>query len=437
MVDIKDVLQNPDKYKEAAKSKSSNVDIDLLLDLAAKRNKLLTDLNESRQKQNQLVEEIKHLGKPTPELVERGKSLKSVTKQLEEELNGIEFSYIDLLYKVPNPPSTDTPIGKDEKDNVVLRSWGEPRNFDAEGFTPKEHWMLGEELGLIDLERAGKVSGARFTYLKGDLALLQFALIQFALGKITDENFVAQVIEERGLNLSPSGFIAVVPPVMIKPEPFTRMARIEPKEERYYIPSDDLFLVGSAEHTLGAMHMDETFTESELPKRYIGYSTSFRREAGSYGKDMKGILRLHQFDKLEMEVFSTKETAYAEQELLVALQEKMMQELNIPYQVMVICTGDMGGPDERQFDINSWMPGQGKYRETHTSDLMGDYQARRLNTRVKYKDGRKDLVHMNDATLLAIGRTLIAIMENYQQKDGSIDIPVVLQPYMGGKKKIA
>ena len=213
------------------------------------------------------------------------------------------------------------------------------------------------------------------------------------------------------------------------------MARLteDDKDERYYLEKDDLYLVGSAEHTLGPLHMKETLFEKDLPKRYIGFSTSFRREAGSYGKDTRGILRVHQFDKLEIESFTTGENALLEQEFIVAIQEYLMQSLKIPYQVVFIATGDMGKPDARQFDIESWMPGQNKYRETHTSDLMGDYQARRLNTRVRFKDGTKEFVHMNDATVFAIGRMLIAILENYQKKDGSVKIPAVLQKYVGIK----
>jgi seryl-tRNA synthetase len=217
------------------------------------------------------------------------------------------------------------------------------------------------------------------------------------------------------------------------------MARIEPRDERYYLQSDDLYLIGSAEHTLGPLHMDETLPESALPARYVGFSTSFRREAGSYGKDTKGILRVHQFDKLEMESFTRPEDSRTEQDFIVAVQEHLVRSLEIPYRVMDICTGDMGGPDARQIDIEMWMPGspdahgkgKGVYRETHTSDLMTDYQARRLRTKVKKADGTAEYAHMNDATAFAIGRTLIAIIENYQTKKGTVLVPKVLQPYMG------
>ncbi|MDD5590278.1 MAG: serine--tRNA ligase, partial [Candidatus Portnoybacteria bacterium] len=261
-----------------------------------------------------------------------------------------------------------------------------------------------------------------------------FALIQYAYSVLTDEKILKEIIDSAKLEIEPKTFIPIIPPVFIKPEPFSGMARLEPKEERYYIPSDDLFLIGSAEHTLGAMHMEETFAEGDLPARYAGFSTAFRREAGSYGKDTKGILRVHQFDKLELESFSLPEKSKAEQDFIVAIQEYLMKSLDIPYRVVMICTGDMGAPDARQIDIEAWLPGQNQYRETHTSDSNTDYQSRRLNIRVKRTGGDVDFVHMNDATVFAVGRTLIAILENYQQKDGSVLIPEVLQKYAGFEK---
>jgi seryl-tRNA synthetase len=215
-----------------------------------------------------------------------------------------------------------------------------------------------------------------------------------------------------------------------------KMGRLQPIDERYYFEKDDMVFIGSAEHTLGPLHMDEIINEDNLPIRYIGYSVAMRREAGTYGKDTKGILRQHQFDKAEMESFCLPENSYAEQDLFVAIQEYILKKLGIPYRVMIICTGDMGGPDHRQIDIECWMPGQDTYRETHTSDLMQGFQARRLNTRVRRKSGDLEFVHMNDATAIAMGRTLIAIIENFQQADGSIKIPEVLRPYMGGREVI-
>ncbi|MBV9349396.1 MAG: serine--tRNA ligase, partial [Patescibacteria group bacterium] len=225
-------------------------------------------------------------------------------------------------------------------------------------------------------------------------------------------------------------FVAVIPPYMMKTGVMNRMARLHPMDQRYVFEKDDLVLIGSAEHTLGPLHMDESIPESTLPIRYAGYSPAFRREAGTYGKDTKGIIRMHHFDKLEMESFTKPEEGYVEQDFLVAIQEHFLALLGLPYQVVIKSTGDQGTPDQRGIDMETWMPGQGTYRETHTSDYMGGYQARRLNTRVKRSDGSLEHVHMNDATLVAMSRTLAAILENYQEPDGSVRVPKVLQSYL-------
>jgi seryl-tRNA synthetase len=253
---------------------------------------------------------------------------------------------------------------------------------------------------------------------------------------LTNEETLQGIANEIGSSVKVKSFIPVIPPVFIRPVVQVKMARFMAPEDHYMFPNDDLMLIGSAEHTLGSQHMNHIFNESDLPIRYAGYSTAFRREAGTYGKDTNGILRQHQFDKLEMEVFSLPEVSIPEQDFLVAIQEYVLRKLGLAYQVVSVCTGDMGFPDYRQIDIETWMPGQNKYRETHSSDHTGGFQARRLNTRVKRSDGKIEPVHMNDATVVAIGRTLIAIIENYQQEDGSIKIPEVLQKYMGGRTAI-
>ncbi len=431
MLDIKFIRNNQDKVREAIKNKKVDLDLDKLLATDERRRHLLSESESLKAEQNR-----RSKGPQSPVDLEELKALKEKKKLIENELACVEEDFDKLMSRVPNIPSEDTPVGPDESGNKVLRQWGKPKEFD---FKPKEHWEIGEALGLIDNERASKVSGARFTYLKRGLALMQLALIQYAMSVFTDEKLVKKIIKNNNLNLKPAPFVPVIPPVLIRPDSMQRMARLEPKEERYYIPADDLYLVGSAEHTLGAMHMDETFDEKDLPVRYIGYSTAFRREAGSYGKDMKGILRVHQFDKLEMESFCLPEDSTREQDLFVAMQEHIVQSLNIPYQIVAICTGDMGGPDARQIDLEMWMPGQNRYRETHTADLMTDYQARRLGTKVKRNPpagGGSEFVHMNDATALAIGRTIIAITENYQTKKGTIDVPRVLRRFMRGVKEI-
>ena len=258
-------------------------------------------------------------------------------------------------------------------------------------------------------------------------------MVQLVFKTVTDQKLIKKLAAKVG-NPFDNTFVPIIPPVIIKPDVMKKMARLDPIEERYYIPSDDAVLVGSAEHTLGPMHINKTFKYADLPIRYIGYSSAFRREAGSYGKDVRGILRLHQFDKLEMETFVPQEFGMQEQDLLVEIQEYLLQQLEIPYQVVAVCTGDIGKPDYRQIDLECWVPTQNKYRETHSADYVTDYQSRRLNTRYEDKDGSRKFVYMNDATALAIGRTLIAILENYQQEDGSVKIPKVLQNYVGKKE---
>ena len=422
MLDINLIRNNPEKVKSGIAAKNSDPKlVDDFLALDENWRKLTKEIDDLRAEQNKLSDQRK---------IEEATKIKDKIQTSEKDLKNIEKNREEILYQLPNLPLDDVPIGKDESENVSIRKWGEIPEFD---FTPKEHWQLGEELDVIDMARGAKVSGARFGYLKGKLALLEFALVQYAFSVLTDKDILAKIIKDNKLKVEPNPFIPVVPPVMIKPDVFNKMARLEPKEEKYYIPGDDLYLIGSAEHTLGSMHMDEVFNENDLPLRYVGFSTSFRREAGSYGKDMKGILRVHQFDKIEMESFSLPEKSIEEQNFFVAIQEYLMQSLEIPYQVVAICTGDMGAPDARQIDIEAWLPGQNKYRETHTSDLMTDYQARGLNTKVKLA-GKNEFVHMNDATVFAISRTPIAILENYQQKDGSILVPKVLQKYLNFKK---
>jgi len=422
MLDIKLLREEPDKVKEGIQKKGVNSAlVDEFLVLDGKWRTLTKEIDDLRAEQKKLGEAKK---------IDEAKALKEGLKIKEEELNGLERERDEILQKFPNLPLDDVPVGKDESENKVIRTWGEPTKFD---FEPKDHLALGETLGIIDTKRASEVAGTRFSYLKGDAALLEFALVQFGFSVLTNETTLREIAEKAGHGHSQSAnpFIPVIPPQMIRPEVYQKMARLEPKEERYYIPSDDIYLIGSAEHTLGPLHMDETIPEEKLPIRYVGFSTSFRRESGSYGKDTRGILRMHQFDKLEMESFTTPEHAVVEQDFFVAIQEYLMQALKIPYQVVAICTGDMGAPDARQIDIEAWMPGENKYRETHTADYMGDYQARRLNTKMRRKHGGIEFVHMNDATAIAMSRTPIAIIENYQTADGKIRVPEVLQKYLG------
>jgi seryl-tRNA synthetase len=423
MLDINYIRENVDLVKKATLDKNVDVAIDELLELDKRRRALQQHLDSISARRNALAKDAQG-SQPTAHQIAQGKELKVQASAAETDLNGVQEKYFQLLKQVPNIPSADTPVGADEAANKVLRQVGTKPEFD---FAPKEHFELGEQLDVIESKAAGEVSGSRFAYLKGELVLMQFALIQYALSIVTSEERLGVIAQEAGLDVPTVPFIPVIPPVMIKPNVFEQMARLEPKEERYHIPSDNLYLVGSAEHTLGPLHMKETL---QKPQRYVGCSTAFRREAGSHGKDVRGILRLHQFDKIEIESFTAPANSIVEQDFIVAIQEYLMQALSLAYQVVLKCTGDMGGPDYRAIDIETWMPGQNKYRETHTSDLMTDYQARRLGTKIVTASGKKVYAHMNDATVFAIGRTLIAIMENYQQADGSITVPDVLQQYV-------
>ncbi len=429
MLDIKYIINNTAEVKKAVQNKNVTLDVDELLRIHKERNEILQQieqLNQQRKQNAELAGQTK--GKPSDEAIAAGKKIKVELEKLNPTFNELEVRYQEMMQSVPNIYSADTPIGPDESANKVIRSVGSKPHFD---FKPKEHWELGNNLKLINTEKAAEITGARFVYLMGDLVLLQQAIITLTYTTVTNETTLQTIANKNGLKVSTKPFKLVIPPVFIRPEVMQRMGRLEPREERYHIAQDDLYLIGSAEHTLGPLHMNETIAEESLPIRYAGFSSAFRREAGSYGQDTKGILRLHQFDKIELESFTTAEQGEAEQNFIVAIQEYLLQQLELPYQVVQISTGDMGKPDYRQIDMETWMPGQNSHRETHTSDYMTSYQALRLQTKVKRTSGETEYVHMNDATAFALGRTIIAIMENYQQADGRIKVPKVLQPLMG------
>ncbi|MSR87966.1 MAG: serine--tRNA ligase [Candidatus Zambryskibacteria bacterium] len=407
MLDIKFIRENKDLVGKAAKNKHKDIDVDEILRVSDERKRLRTEVDSLNQQRKLAAQKRDSI---------LGSQIKTDLDDLEKRYADIDKEFVSLMIKVPNIYSADTPVGKDENDNKVLRQWGDIPKFD---FVPKEHDEIGKALGIIDTETAAEISGSRFSYIKGDLVLLQFAIIQFVMKLLVEK-----------------GFTPIIPPVFVKPAVQNRMARFLTPEDHYMFPNDDLMLIGSAEHTLGPIYMDKIIEEKDLPIRLVGYSTAFRREAGTYGKDTKGILRQHQFDKLEMESFTLPEDSLQEQEFLVSIQEEILQALKLSYQVVIVSTGDMGFPNYRQIDIETWMPGQDKYRETHSADLTGNFQSRRLNARVRRTDGSIEPVHMNDATAVALGRVLIAIIENYQQRDGSVKIPEILIPYMNGLLEI-
>ncbi len=432
MLDIRYIRENAKAVQENARRKGYDVNVDEVLRWDQTKRQLQQQADELRNRRNDISSRMKG-GKPTPELIAEGKMVKEQLADVESNLKEADTTFTDLLKKVPNMALSDVPVGASEDENVVAKTVGEPTKFD---FAPKNHAEIAELRGWMDKERAAKVAGSRFTYLKGEMVQLQFALIQMIMDKLSNQSFIDEVIKENGLNVSNKPFMPILPPFMLRTDLYDAMDRLEPRDDRYKIEGDDLWLQGSAEHVLGSMHADEILDEKDLPLRYIGYATSFRREAGTYGKDMEGMFRMHQFDKLEMESLGVAEKGLDEHLFMVAIQEKIMQLLEIPYHVLLKCTADIGKPNARGVDIEAWLPGQDKYRETHTADYMTDYQSRRLKTRVRRDSGDVELIHTNDATALPLSRGPIAILENHQQADGKIYVPVALRPYLGGREML-
>lgn len=431
MLDIQFIRDNPELVKEKSRQKGFEADIDKLLGMDKSRRALTRQIEELRAERNAIDAAVKQsAGPPVAEQIERGRAVKEEIGRLESELAQTEDSFGQLLKSVPNIPTDDVPVGDSEEQNVVAKEWGAKPQFD---FTPRSHWQIGEQLGLIDKQRAAKVTGSRFAYLKGELVRLQLAIMQFTIDVLSDQEHLQQIARGNRLDVSSKPFTPVLPPALIRTEVYDAMDRLEPREDRYKIEGEELWLQGSAEHTLGSMYQNELLDAGDLPIRYIGFLTSFRREAGTYGKDTEGIIRMHQFDKLEMESFTVAEDGLNEHLFMVAIQEHLMQRLGLPYRVLQKCTADIGKPNARGIDIEAWLPSQNTYRETHTADYMTDYQARRLKTRYKTKEAQTRFVHTNDATAFALGRTLVAIIENYQKADGSFALPEALQTYLGRK----
>jgi seryl-tRNA synthetase len=419
MIDRKLLAEDPQMYAENNRKRGyDHIDVSLAVDLINKRTVAVTEVDALRAEINKLSTEIsitKNNSEKKP-LLERASEIKPKIKVKEDLLNEVEAKLLAQLKQYPNLLREDVPDSLLEEDFELIRTVGEPTKFD---FEPKNHLDIGEALGIIDVERAAKVSGSRFTYLKGGAALLQFALIQYALETLVKK-----------------GFTPAITPHLISTEAMDAMGYLEKggEEEIYHIKQDELVLIGTSEQSLGPMMMNESIDMSDLPMRFVGFSPCYRREAGSYGKDVRGILRLHQFDKLEMFAFSAPDNSDKEHELLLSMQETLMTGLGLPYRVIKLSAGDTGTPSARTYDIETWMPSEGRYRETHSTSNTTDYQTRRLKTRLKGEGGK--FVHALNGTAFAIGRTIIAIIENGQNKDGSITIPKVLHPYMMGKTKI-
>ncbi|MEX0919699.1 MAG: serine--tRNA ligase, partial [Candidatus Saccharimonadales bacterium] len=383
--------------------------------LDEQRRDLHRQVEDLRSQRNQLSSH--NSSKPTKEDIKLASDIKTKLAKLEPELKNVEDSYLELLLQVPNINDKSVPIADTEDGNEVISSWGEVTEFD---FEPKNHLELGESLDLIDTKTASFTSGSRFYYLKNEAVLLEFALVQWLLGKYVDK-----------------GFIPVTTPQLVKEHMMVATGFFPAEENEIYHVNpedDDLYLVGTSEVPLAGLHMKEPIMAADLPKRYVGFSTCFRREAGSYGKDTQGILRVHQFDKMEMYSFTHPDNSKEEHDFLLSLEEEILQELKLPYQVVNICSGDLGSPAAKKYDCEVWIPSQGKYRELTSCSNTTDYQSRRGGIKYRNQDGKLEHAHTLNGTAMASTRTIIAILENYQTKDGSVRVPEVLQPYINKKE---
>lgn len=411
MIDINLLRNDPDLVKTALSNRQKDKSVvEKILDIDKNFRDVLSQVEKLRADQNSITRQFK--GKPTDDQLKEATIIKEKLKTLETELKEIETQQNLLLEEIPNIPAPDVPVGKDDSENVVYKTVGEIPKFD---FTPLDHADLGEKLDILDIKKAAEVSGSRFGYFKGQGAVLEMAVMFYAFQKLIKK-----------------GFIGMIPPAMVKSSSEWKCGYASNKNlfNAYYsAPEDDLIFISSSEHAVVPYHMDEILDANKLPLKYINFSPCFRREAGTYGKDMKGMLRVHFFNKVEMNVFTLPDYKISDDMCLemLSFEEELMQEFGIPYQIIKSCTGDLPQPNRRMYDINSWFPGQNAYRETQSCSNCGDYQARRLNTKVKI-NGKNEYVHILNATLTA-DRTVLAIIENHQQADGSILIPKVLQPY--------
>jgi seryl-tRNA synthetase len=413
MLDLKLVRDDPDAVRAALARRGPGVAdaVDRLLELDARRRSLVTEVDAMRAEQKRRGRDV---AQATPErrpgLLAGLKDLAARLDLREPELRAVEAGLAEVQARVPNLPDPSAPDGG-EDDAVELRRVGVPREFD---FPVRDHLDLGELLGAIDTARAAKVSGARFGYLTGPGAMLEFALVRFAVDRLTA-----------------AGFVPMVPPVLVRREAMFGTGFLPTDEQQIFrTADDDLYLAGTSEVPLVAYHLDEILDPGTLPRRYVGFSTCFRREAGSYGKDTRGIFRVHQFDKVEMVSFVLPEASRDEHELLLAREEELLGALELPYRVVNIAAGDLGASAAKKYDCEAWIPSQGTWRELTSTSNTTDYQARRINCRVREAEGNR-FVHTLNGTAVAVGRTIVALLENHQQADGSVRVPAALQPYLG------
>ncbi len=414
MLDLKLIRSDPERVKEALARRGAAARVDALLALDARRRELLPEIEGAQAERKRLSKEVgerKQRGEEADELVERVQALKQGIEAGRAELERVERDLDQVAAGLPNLPDPDAPDGTSEEDAVVLHEVGEPPSFD---FEPRDHLEIGTQLGLIDMESAAAVSGSRFAYLMGDLVLLELALVRFALELVREE-----------------GHEPVVPPVLVREEALEGTGFFPgDRDQIYEIPKDELFLVGTSEVSLASLHAGQILERDRLPIRYAGFSTCFRREAGAAGRDTRGIFRVHQFDKVEMFSFVEPGGSGEEHERLLAIEERILTALELPYRVVNVAAGDLGAPAAKKYDCEAWIPSQERYRELTSCSNTTDFQARRLNCRYRAADGEApQAVHTLNGTAVAVGRTMIALIENRQEQDGSFTLPSSLHSY--------
>jgi seryl-tRNA synthetase len=422
MLDLRWIRSNPDEVRKFLADRNNDMDIGPLLAMDEEKRALLTETEDLKARRNEGSKKVgaaKARGEDAASIMEEMRSLGERVKEIDARIAELDAGISDMLLSIPNRPHDSVPVGKDENDNPEVRRWGEPKSF---AFEPKAHWDIGEALGILDFEKGASLSQSRFTVLKGMGARLERALLNFMLDLHTEKH----------------GYREILPPFMVNSKTMTGTGQL-PKfaDDLYKCENDDLWLIPTAEVPLTNLHADEILEESMLPLFYTAYTPCFRREAGAYGRDVRGMLRQHQFDKVEMVKITTPEESYGELEKLTDNAEEVLRALGIPHRTICLCTGDMGFGSSKTYDVEVWLPSQDKYREISSCSNCEDFQARRMNTRFRPKDGGKlRFVHTLNGSGIAIGRTLIAVLENYQREDGSVEIPEVLVPYMGGATEI-
>jgi len=425
MLDIKLIRENPEMVKQNLVKRGDMEKLELLeklLQYDKEWREKTTRLNELRRRRNELTAHIANIrkeGKDASTEIAEAKKIDNEITALEKDVDALRTQIRDILMVLPNLLHESVPVGKDENDNVPIRTWGEPPKFD---FPVKDHIDLGLGLDIMDVERAGKIAGARFFYLKREGVLLDLALINFALNEMVKK-----------------GYVPIEPPFLMRRRPYEGVIALTDFEDTLYkIEGEDLYLIATSEHPMAAMYMNEVLNAEQLPIKFVGISTNFRKEAGAHGRDTRGIFRTHQFNKVEQFIFCKPEDSWKMHEELIQNAEELIQKLGLPYRVVNVCTGDIGTVAAKKYDLEVWMPAQNAYREAISCSNCTDYQARRLNIRYREKEGAppKGFVHTLNSTAIATGRTMVAILENYQQKDGSVIIPEALRPYMGGMEKI-